>query len=107
MFSCPPARETLERTVEAIRSCGDAAVTIEAFRYRNGEICEDEAWPVAAVLDAILAAGGTVEDLRRGPRPHNGAEHAMAVGGLAVLGPTDFGDRAPDRGQGRSPDCVT
>ena len=62
MFSCPPARETLERTVEAIRSCGDAAVTIEAFRYRNGEICEDEAWPVAAVLDAILAAGGTVED---------------------------------------------
>src|ERR1700677_474846 len=38
VFSCPPAKETLERTVDAIRSCGGAGVTIAAFRYRNGEV---------------------------------------------------------------------
>jgi uncharacterized protein with von Willebrand factor type A (vWA) domain len=63
VFSCPPAKETVERTVEAVRSCGHAGVTIEAFRYRNGEVPEDEAWPVVAVLDAILEAGGLVEDI--------------------------------------------
>jgi uncharacterized protein with von Willebrand factor type A (vWA) domain len=63
VFSCPPAKETLERTVEAIQSCGDAGVTIEAFRYRNGELREGEAWPVVAVLDAILEARGLVEDI--------------------------------------------
>lgn len=63
VFSCPPAKETLERTVEAIRSCGDAGVTIEAFRYRNGEVREDDAWPAVAVLETILEAGGLVEDI--------------------------------------------
>lgn len=63
VFSCPPAPETLERTVEAIRSCGNAGATIEAIRYRNGDVREDEAWPVVAVRDAILEAGGLVEDI--------------------------------------------
>jgi uncharacterized protein with von Willebrand factor type A (vWA) domain len=63
VFSCPPAEGTLDRTVAAIRSCGDAGVTVEAFRYRNGEFREDEAWPVVAVRDAILEAGGLVEDV--------------------------------------------
>ena len=63
VFSCPPARETLERTIEAIRSCGDASVSIEALRYRSGETREHEEEPVDLVLDAILAAGGRVEDV--------------------------------------------
>ena len=63
VFSCPPAKKTLEQTVEVIRSCRYAGVTIEAFRYRNGELRADEAWPVAAIRDAILESGGVVEDI--------------------------------------------
>jgi uncharacterized protein with von Willebrand factor type A (vWA) domain len=63
LYSCPLATETLDRTVEAILSCGDTSITIEAVRYRSGETCQDEERPVALVVDAILANSGTVEDV--------------------------------------------
>jgi uncharacterized protein with von Willebrand factor type A (vWA) domain len=63
VFSCPPARETLDRTVDAIRACGDASITIEASRYRSGETREEEEAPVAVIMDAILASGGTIADM--------------------------------------------
>jgi uncharacterized protein with von Willebrand factor type A (vWA) domain len=63
VFSCPPAEETLDRTVEAIRVCGAAQVTIDAVRYRSGKpYDEDQLRIVSMIGDAILTAGGTVED---------------------------------------------
>lgn len=60
IFQCPPSRETLDRTVEAIYAGAQAAVTIAAFRFCSGEPEPGEEWPIRAVTDAILAIGGTV-----------------------------------------------
>jgi hypothetical protein len=43
VFSSPSAAEILDRTGAAIRSCGDASVTIEAVRYRSGETVDGDA----------------------------------------------------------------
>jgi uncharacterized protein with von Willebrand factor type A (vWA) domain len=59
VFQCPPAQETLDRTVDAVRSCRDASITIEAIRYRSGETPDKEESIVAVVLEAILRSGGT------------------------------------------------
>lgn len=58
-----PGKEDAGADSRVIRSCRYAGVTIEAFRYRNGELRADEAWPVAAIRDAILESGGVVEDI--------------------------------------------
>jgi len=63
VFQCPPAQETLDRTVGAIRSCRDASITIDAIRYRSGETRDEDESIVAVVTEAILGAGGTVEEV--------------------------------------------
>jgi uncharacterized protein with von Willebrand factor type A (vWA) domain len=63
VFSCPPTQETLDRTVDAKCDCGAAQLTIEAVRYRSGEPYDEDQWRVVSRIgDAILTAGGTVED---------------------------------------------
>jgi len=77
VFSCPPAQETLDRTIDAIRSCRDASITIDAIRYRSGETRTEEESIVAVILEAICGAGGTVEDsyvadaFPQGQAPHH------------------------------------
>jgi uncharacterized protein with von Willebrand factor type A (vWA) domain len=63
VFSCPPVQETLDRTVEAIRDCWAAQLAIDAVRYRSGEPYDEDQWRVVSLIgDAILRAGGTVEE---------------------------------------------
>jgi uncharacterized protein with von Willebrand factor type A (vWA) domain len=63
VFSCPPVQETLDRTIEALRDCGRAQLSIDALRYRSGESYDQEEERVVSLIgDVILTAGGTVED---------------------------------------------
>jgi uncharacterized protein with von Willebrand factor type A (vWA) domain len=63
VFSSPPAQDTLDRTIGAIRDCEAGQLTIDAVRYRSGEPYDEAQWRVVSLIgDAILTAGGTVED---------------------------------------------
>ncbi len=60
-FGWPPLPETVERTVDAIMSLTGTPLSIQAVRCRNDF---DHGRDVADVVqDAILASGGTVEEL--------------------------------------------
>jgi uncharacterized protein with von Willebrand factor type A (vWA) domain len=60
-FSFPPAPDTVDRTQAAIRSCAEASIRIEAWRYYNRRApTETESFDMRG---AILDSGGNVESI--------------------------------------------